>query len=82
MASHGDLLAVLLFRAIAPKQVERNVALFDENGRERWRTTVPDDFLPGPGISNAFIGLGEHTVVVASRDRLVGWSVATGKRLG
>jgi hypothetical protein len=82
IASHGDLLAVLLFRAIAPKQVERTVALFDEAGRERWRAEVPDDFMPGPGISNAFIALGEHTVVVASRERLVGWSVATGNRRG
>jgi hypothetical protein len=82
IASHGDMLAVLLFYATSPKDVERSVALFDETGRERWRSDVPPEFMPSHHITNAFIALGEHTVVVGGHgDQIVGWSVATGKKI-
>lgn len=82
-ASFGDTVAALVFTGRSHDDVEWNVAVFDETGRERWRVKVPAEIGPGAGLNHAFVAIGEQRVVLASFDgRLLAWDAADGKPVG
>ena len=82
LASYGDLVATLLFSMRSLDDMTWSIAVFDESGKERWRTDVTDLFAPRGILNNSFIAIGPHRVVIAARDKLLGWDVANGKLVG
>lgn len=82
-ASSGDTLAALLFTLKSPTEMSWSVALFDESGKERWRTDVPDGFTTAGALNHGFVAVGDHRVVLAAPDgKLLAWDAATGKSVG
>ncbi len=86
LASNGGAVAALLFSMHeGPTPIEPvlrwTVVVIDENGKERWRASVPSLFTPTFLLLNqvGFLAMSEHRVVLlGEKAAMLAWDAATG----